>query len=84
MTFLVTKFPANCSIFVLSRLDKSAPIFRLAVMGADEIPERSEDDLGTSLGESLEEKLDHGWRIVSLPEGQLLLLPPAPGAYDAA
>lgn len=53
-------------------------------MGADEIAERSEDDYGTPLSESLEEKLDYGWRIVSLPAGQLLLLPPAPGAYDSA
>lgn len=51
-------------------------------MGAEEETERSEDLLGTPLSESLEEKLDDGWRIVSLPGGQLLLLPPAPGAYD--
>lgn len=53
-------------------------------MGAEENAERSEDEIGTPLSETLEQKLDYGWRIVSLPEGQLLLLPPAPGAYDAA
>lgn len=45
-------------------------------MGADDNAERSEDDYGTSLSESIEEKLDYGWRIVSLPNGQLLLCPP--------
>lgn len=53
-------------------------------MGADEETERSEDVLGSSMSERLEEQLDHGWRIVSLPSGELLLLPPGPGAYDAA
>lgn len=53
-------------------------------MGAEEIPERSEDLLGSPMSERLEEQLDHGWRIVSLPSGELLLLPPNPGAYDAA
>jgi hypothetical protein len=51
-------------------------------MGAEEKPERSEVDISTPLSERLEEQLDHGWRIVSLPNGQLLLVPPPPGAYD--
>jgi hypothetical protein len=53
-------------------------------MGAVEKPERSEDLVGTPLSERIEEQLDGGWRIVSLPSGELLLLPPPPGAYDAA
>lgn len=76
--------PANSELFFSSALDRSAPIFRLAVMGADEETERSEDVVVSSISERLEEQLDHGWRIVSLPSGELLLLPPNPGAYDAA
>lgn len=53
-------------------------------MGADEQTERSEDLLGAPLSVRVEEQLDAGWRIVSLPSGEILLLPPAPGAYDAA
>lgn len=53
-------------------------------MGAEEESERSEVVQGSPLSERIEEQLDRGWRIVSLPSGELLLLPPAPGAYDAA
>lgn len=45
-------------------------------MGADENDQAKLDAFGTPLSESIEEKLDYGWRIVSLPEGQLLLVPP--------
>lgn len=51
-------------------------------MGADENAEQSEVDFPAPLSVRIEEQLDAGWRIVSLPEGQLLLLPPAPGAYE--
>jgi hypothetical protein len=52
-------------------------------MGADENAEQSDVDFGTPLSETLEQKLDFGWRIVSLPDGQLLLVPP-PAYGDAA
>lgn len=45
-------------------------------MGADENDQAKLDAFGTPLSESIEEKLDLGWRILSLPDGQLLLSPP--------
>ncbi len=45
-------------------------------MGADEEFQAQPEAISTSLGERVEEKLDHGWRISSLPGGQLLLIPP--------
>lgn len=45
-------------------------------MGAVENDPLKEDAISTPLSETIEEKLDHGWRIVSLPNGQLLLVPP--------
>lgn len=61
-------------------LDKSAPIFRLAVMGADEEAEtksKSLSDFDFVFGPSVLEKLDAGWYITERgSDGQLLLLPP--------
>lgn len=53
-------------------------------MGAVENAEPSGEDDRPELGVRVEQKLADGWRIVSLPDGQLLLIPPGPGAYDAA
>lgn len=67
---------ANCGGFVTLALDRSAPIFRLALMGADEQSEGlPEDRLGT-LGETMVEKLSDGWTIQVTRSGQLLLSPP--------
>ena len=45
-------------------------------MGADEIASSESETRETPLSDRIEEKLDHGWRIESLPDGQLLLIPP--------
>jgi hypothetical protein len=45
-------------------------------MGADEI-DQSKTDSVSYFGPEVLEKLDGGWRISSLPDGQLLLLPPS-------
>jgi len=59
-------------------LDGSAPIFRIALMGAEENAETKSKSVETSLNlsERVEEKLNHGWSIQILEGGQLLLVPP--------
>lgn len=45
-------------------------------MGADENDKLEELDRLSPYADAVLEKLDHGWRISSLPDGQLLLVPP--------
>jgi hypothetical protein len=45
-------------------------------MGADEKDSTKVETYSGLLSERIEEQLDHGWRIMSLPNGQLLLVPP--------
>jgi hypothetical protein len=67
---------ANSEFFVRPGLDRSAPIFRLALMGADEEDQTKSDSFEALFSEGAVEKLSDGWRIASLPDGQLLLLGP--------
>lgn len=67
---------ANCRKFARARLDKFAAIFRIALMGADENAERSEDVQAVNVSESIKEKLDRGWELREQQDGQLLLIPP--------
>jgi len=53
-------------------------------MGADENAETSDLSKSKAFSLRVEQQLDAGWRIVELPSGELLLVPPGPGAYDAA
>jgi hypothetical protein len=50
-------------------------------MGAVGNAERSEDVQPDPKALVVERELDNGWRILSLPNGQLVLTPPSPGAY---
>lgn len=52
-------------------------------MGAVENAETQSKTVQKDLSERIEEKLDNGWRISSLPGGQLLLIPP-PHLRDTA
>jgi hypothetical protein len=45
-------------------------------MGADEKASTKVETYQGLMAARIEEQLDHGWRIVSLPTGQLLLVPP--------
>jgi hypothetical protein len=45
-------------------------------MGADEKASTKVETISELMAERIEMQLDHGWRIVSLPEGQLILVPP--------
>ena len=58
-------------------LDGSAPIFRIALMGAGENAETKSKSVETSFSPSVLEKLDLGWVISETAEGQLLLVPPS-------
>jgi len=51
-------------------------------MGADEKSESIDEGLSAVYADEVLEKLDSGWRIVSRPDGQLLLVPP-PAYGDA-
>ena len=66
-----------CGVFVLATLDKFAAIFRIALMGAEEQTERSEDVPALNLSESIQEKLDRGWTLREDQTGQILLVPPS-------
>lgn len=49
-------------------------------MGAEENDQSQTDSVRYSVDDVTEAMLDHGWRIVSLPDGQLRLVgPPAYG-----
>jgi hypothetical protein len=45
-------------------------------MGADENDQTKSDSVRPPISERIEEQLEAGWRIVSLTDGQLLLVPP--------
>ena len=78
---------AICGFFVVIAFDFCAPIFRLALMGADEEAEtksKTVEAVDFVFGPSVLEKLDAGWRIAERgSDGQLLLLPPAGVASPA-
>jgi hypothetical protein len=74
--------PAICGIFLRGALDKFAPIFRLALMGADEKAEAPAEGVISAFAAEVEQKLNDGWRVSMTTDGQLLLIPPS--RYDDA
>lgn len=70
------KNAANCGFRSTQAFDKSAPIFRIALMGADENAETKSKAVEPSFSPSILEKLDAGWTISEQGEGQLVLVPP--------
>jgi hypothetical protein len=57
-------------------LDRSAPIFRLALMGADENAQTQSETFELFFAPAVLQKLDDGWYIGESVDGQLQILPP--------